>query len=114
MITTCPDTPPVFPPDLMERTHAELVIIAVGTVLGMTGSMIDLLASSGVECDQAADEADRGLARSRDEARELVTTVTGRAFDDIVEEFLRGARVPAADGSCRARELLERLLKEAH
>jgi hypothetical protein len=76
--------------------------------------MIDLLASSGVECDQAADEADRVLARSRDEARELVTTVTGRAFDDIVEEFLSGARVPAHDGSCRARELLERLLKEAH
>jgi hypothetical protein len=94
----------------MERTHAELVIVAVGTVLGMAGSLIDLIASSGVECDQAIDEAHRVLTRSREEARDRVTTMTGRAFDDIVEEFLRGSRVPAADGSCRAAELLERIV----
>jgi hypothetical protein len=104
---------PAFPPEVMERQHAELAIVYLGALTGMAGSMIDLLRSAGVEDDQAQDEAGRMVRRSLDEARDLLTTLTGRAFDHIVEEFLRGASAPAADGKCRAAELLERVVRAA-
>jgi hypothetical protein len=110
------EAPPVvgtFPHDVMERAHAEVAITYVGALTGIAGSMIDLLCSAGVENDQAHAAARKALKRSLAEAREVLTLVTSRAFDDIVEEFVRGARVPAADGSCRAAALLERIMRAA-
>ena len=103
-----------FPHDVMEWAHAELAITYVGALTGIAGSMIDLLCRAGVEHDQAHAEARKALKRSLAEAREVLALVTSRAFDDIVEEFVRGARVPAADGSCRAATLLQHLMKAAH
>jgi hypothetical protein len=118
MTLSCPDPLAACTNDLprhvVERVHAELAILYAGALLGMAGSMGDLLCSAGVEDDQAHDEAGTVLRRSLAEARELLSCKTGQAFEAIVEAFVRDARVAAPDGSSRAPQLLERILRAAH
>ena len=102
-----------FPPQVMEPLHAELAITYHGALVGMAGSMIDLAAQHGASSDDAQDKAAAAVRRSLAEGPELLATLSGRPFEAIVEEFVRGARVPAADGSCRAAALLERLMQAA-
>ena len=117
MSTTLPSaTPPVigaFPPHVMEPLHAELAITYLGAVVGMAGSMIDLAVEHGAPADDAQDKAAAAVRRSLADGPELVATLSGRRFEAIVEEFVRGARVPAADGSCRAAALIERIMQAA-
>lgn len=116
MSTSLHLTPPVigaFSPQVMEPLHAELAITYLGAVVGMAGSMVDLLTGHGASADDAREKATAAVRRSLAEAPELLATLTGRPFAAIVEEFVRGARVPASDGSCRADALLERLMQAA-
>ncbi|HRO10253.1 hypothetical protein [Amaricoccus sp.] len=109
-----PQPPTVaFPPQVMEPLHAELAITYLGAVVGMAGSMLDLAVQHGAPADDAQEQAAAAVRRSLVEAPELLATLTGRPFAVIVEEFVRGARVPAADRSCRAARLLERIMQAA-
>jgi len=102
-----------FPPQVMEPLHAELAITYLGALVGMGGSMIDLATGHGAPADDAQEKAAAAVRRSLAEGPELLATLTGRPFEAIVEEFVRGARVPAADASCRAAQLLEPIMKAA-
>jgi hypothetical protein len=102
-----------FPPHMMEPLHAELAITYLGALVGMAGSMVDLAPEQGEPADDAQDTATAAMRRSLAEGPELLAALTGRPFDAIIEEFVRGARAPAADGSCRAAALLERLMQTA-
>ena len=116
MSMPCPETTPVvgtFLPHMMEPLHAELAITYLGALVGVAGSMIDLATGHGAPADDAQEKAAAAVRRSLAEGPELLATLTGRPFEAIVEEFVRGAPEPAADGSCQAAALLERLMQAA-
>jgi hypothetical protein len=111
--TLAPEAPLVigaFAPHVMETLHAELAITYLGALVGMAGSMVDLATEQGSSADDAQDKATAAMRRSLAEGPELLATLTRRPFEMIVEEFVSGARVPAADGSCRAATLIERIM----
>ena len=110
------ETPPVvgaFPSHVMEPLHAELAITYLAALVGMAGSMIDLAAEHGAPIEDAHGNAAAAVRRSLAEGPELLATLSGRPFEAIVEEFVRGARIPADDGTCRAAALLECLMRAA-